>query len=66
MTLAHSHCIGVWPVQSSRALVSAGSCADLMLCCDHLKILFLKKDFIYLVSEKGEGRQKERERTMDV
>ena len=26
---------------------------------------FLKKDFIYLFLEKGEGREKERERNMD-
>ena len=32
----------------------------------NLMNLFLKKDFIYLLLERGEGKEKERERSIDV
>ena len=32
----------------------------------NLMNLFLKKDFIYLLLERGEGKEKERERSINV
>ena len=38
---------------------------DLIFHNQHIKISFLK-DFITLILERGEGREKERERNIDV
>ena len=44
---------------------SLGMCSPCMLCGLVAKLCFLK-DVIYLFLERGEGREKERERNIDV